>query len=173
SPFRILFSIFSIYAAFFFYSGMNGKGLGEWDAFLPPPETVKVSQPNLKSDEPVWLSSREAAFREAEKKGKTVFIDFTGYSCTNCRWMEQNVFTLPEVKSLFSEFVLLRLYTDGDGPEYDSNQEYQEKTFGTIALPLYVGLTKDGKVIESLAGMTREKNDFIVFLKKIRDASGK
>nr|HNI28218.1 cytochrome c biogenesis protein CcdA [Leptospiraceae bacterium] len=37
SPFRILFSIFSIYAAFFFYSGMNGKGLGEWDAFLPPP----------------------------------------------------------------------------------------------------------------------------------------
>ncbi|HNF26540.1 MAG TPA: cytochrome c biogenesis protein CcdA [Leptospiraceae bacterium] len=173
SPFRILFSIFSIYAAFFFYSGMNGKGLGEWDAFLPPPETVKVSQPNLKSDEPVWLSSREAAFREAEKKGKTVFIDFTGYSCTNCRWMEQNVFTLPEVKSLFSEFVLLRLYTDGDGPENDSNQEYQEKTFGTIALPLYVGLTKDGKVIESLAGMTREKNDFIVFLKKIRDASGK
>ena len=28
-----------------------------------------------------------------------MLVDFTGYTCTNCRWMEANMFVLPEVKA--------------------------------------------------------------------------
>jgi len=64
-------------------------------------------------------------------------IDFTGYTCTNCREMEANVFTRPEVAERFERnFVLLRLYTDGieRGQEF---QRFQIKLTGTVALPTY------------------------------------
>ena len=67
-----------------------------------------------------------------------MFIDFTGFACTNCRWMEANVFSLPEVKALLDNFVNVRLYTDGQGAQYDANRKLQEGRFGTVALPLYV-----------------------------------
>ena len=63
----------------------------------------------------VWLDSLELAKAEANKTGKKIFVDFTGYTCTNCRWMEQNIFPDSEVKELLSRYILVRLYTDGEG----------------------------------------------------------
>src|SRR3546814_8295410 len=42
-----------------------------------------------------------------------LFIDFTGHGCTNCREMEANVWSHPEVlERLKNNFVVMALYVD-------------------------------------------------------------
>ena len=49
----------------------------------------------------------------AKKVKKPVMIDFTGYACVNCRKMEQNVWTNPEILEILkNEVVLISLYVD-------------------------------------------------------------
>ena len=47
----------------------------------------------------VHLSCADALnkVREARDRGQRILIDFTGYTCTNCRWMEANMFPRPDV----------------------------------------------------------------------------
>ncbi|HXQ77042.1 MAG TPA: thioredoxin family protein, partial [Gemmatimonadaceae bacterium] len=101
---------------------------------------------------------------------KLVFVDFTGYTCTNCRWMEANIFSRPDVGAQLDQFVLARLYTDGDGDIYERQQQFQETTFGTVALPLYAVVDGEGKVRGTFTGLTRDPAEFIGFLR--RSASG-
>jgi thiol:disulfide interchange protein DsbD len=95
-----------------------------------------------------------------------MFVDFTGYTCTNCRWMEANIFNRPDVAAQLGQFVLARLYTDGEGEIYERQQAFQEKTFGTVALPLYAIVDADGKVRSTFSGLTRDPAEFIAFLRR-------
>ena len=95
-----------------------------------------------------------------------MFIDFTGYTCTNCRWMEANIFTRPDVKAALGQFVLSRLFTDGDGDMYERQQAFQESQFKTVALPLYAIVDADGHTVTSLPGLTRDPATFVAFLEK-------
>ncbi|KXK42286.1 MAG: cytochrome C biogenesis protein transmembrane region [Bacteroidetes bacterium OLB11] len=55
----------------------------------------------------------EDAMKEAEKQNKPLMIDFTGWACVNCRKMEENVWTNPEVNKLLSDhFIIASLYVD-------------------------------------------------------------
>ena len=95
----------------------------------------EFSAVNLK-EEPEWIDNDlEKAIAQAKAENKRVFIDFTGYTCTNCRWMEANVFTKKDVEAEMEKFVLAKLFTDGEGELYERQQQYQEKTFQTVALP--------------------------------------
>ena len=96
---------------------------------------------------------------------KPVFIDFTGYTCTNCRWMETNIFEEPEVKKLFKNFVLAKLFTDG-GPKAREYQKMEVERFGTAALPFYVILSPENKELARFPGMDPDVSNFIAFLKK-------
>jgi len=93
-----------------------------------------------------------------------VFIDFTGYSCTNCRLMEKNIFPRSEIHSAMSDFVRVKLYTD-DREKGASRQEYQAKTFGTVTLPFYATLRADGSTIAT-AEYTTDATLFAAFLAK-------
>ena len=110
-----------------------------------------------------WYKDLNQAFEASIESGKPIFVDFTGYTCTNCRWMEVNVFIKPEVKERFEKMTLVQLYTDG-GPNHKENQIYEIERFGTAALPYYVILSPDDEVISTFPGMTRNINDFIDFL---------
>ena len=59
--------------------------------------------------------------------------------------MEANVFTKKDVEAEMSKFVLARLYTDGEGEVYERQQQFQEKTFQTVALPFYAILERGRK----------------------------
>ena len=49
----------------------------------------------------------------AKASGKPLMIDFTGWACVNCRKMEEQVWSTPEVFQLLSqEYVLVSLYVD-------------------------------------------------------------
>jgi thiol:disulfide interchange protein len=137
--------------------------LGELNAYLPPTGYGKWTP--LAGEKILhWHKDLESAKKEAQQTGKPIFLDFTGYTCVNCRWMEENIFTKPEVQSSLLRFVLVQLYTDGDGEVYDKNQEYQEKKFGTIGLPLYITMDVTENPKGRLEGMTRDVNKFLDFL---------
>jgi thiol:disulfide interchange protein len=148
-------------------SGIGGRQLTQVEAFLPPPLSTTLASST--GEAPVWiLNDYSAARTDARASGKLVFVDFTGYTCTNCRWMEANIFTRPDVSAELGRFVLSRLYTDGEGDIYEQQQAFQEKTFGTVALPLYAVVDADGKVRATFSGLTRNPADFIAFLRRAR-----
>jgi thiol:disulfide interchange protein DsbD len=144
-------------------TGLVGRSLGELESFLPPRASQRDSYVmNLN-----WhVNDLPGAIALAKQSSKPVFIDFTGYTCTNCRWMEANVFARTEVKAELNRFALARLFTDGEGPMYENQQAYQEKTFNTVALPLYAVLAPDGHTIATLPGLTRDPAVFLAFLEK-------
>ena len=74
------------------------------------------------------------------------------------------MFTRPEIKVAMNQFVLARLYTDGDGEMYERQQMFQQRQFGTIALPLYAIVDADGHTVKTFAGLTRSPNAFLAFL---------
>lgn len=155
-------------------SGARGNSLGELEAFLPP-EDIADSTPiatapgAAHADQRLgWiLNDHRAALARARATGRLVLIDFTGYTCTNCRWMEAKMFARPDVSAALGQFVLSRLYTDGDGEIYEKQQEFQERVFGTVALPLYAIVDTSGRTVRTFAGLTRSPAEFLAFLRAV------
>ncbi len=172
--FRLFSAMFFLAVSFYLLRGLMGFPLGELDAFLPPRDYGEVSAAGLdpagnrtvQSGEEKWLTNYAAALEVARQERRPVFIDFTGYTCTNCRWMESNVFPLPEVQELFGRYVLVRLYTDGPDREHEENLNFERDRFGTIALPFYAVVSPDDQVIATFPGLTRNSGQFVSFLKK-------
>ena len=149
-------------------SGMNGRPLPQIEAFLPPAVQTAAAASSANHAATWMLNDYVGALNVARSTGRPVFVDFTGYTCTNCRWMEANIFSRPDVGAELGNFVLSRLYTDGDGEMYEKQQAFQEATFGTVALPLYAVIGADGKVRATFSGLTRNPAEFIAFLQRAR-----
>jgi thiol:disulfide interchange protein len=154
-------------------AGLSGRSLGELESFLPPASTPAMQSAQGNGGGvtvPVALDWRvndyAGALRDAQQRGKRVFIDFTGYTCTNCRWMEGNMFSRPDVKAALSRYVLSRLFTDGEGQVYEQQQAFQQSQFNTVALPLYAVVDANGHTVTSLAGLTRDPTTFLAFLER-------
>ncbi len=163
---RMLWAIFFLALGFFLFTGLIGGSLGELDAFLPPRTSggFTLTGSGMRGQEITWNTSLDAALEQARLQQKLIFVDFTGYTCTNCRWMEANIFPLPAVQAQLEKFVRLQLYTDGAGKQYEDNQRYQKEQFGTVALPLYAILDVQGKKLATFPGMTRRPEEFLRFL---------
>jgi len=146
---------------------LRGATLGEVEAFLPPDESgAGIGSADGRSVELAWIiNDHRRALDEAAKSGKLVFIDFTGYTCTNCRWMESNMFDKPAVAASLSQYVLSRMYTDGEGEIYERQQKFQEDRFGTVALPLYAIVDSRGQTVRTFSGLTRSSREFLSFLR--------
>jgi thiol:disulfide interchange protein DsbD len=166
--FRVMSAILSLSISFYLLTGLFGAKLGELESFLPPDlEGASSRVFGTKSEELSWITNDyEAALTKAKAENKRVFVDFTGYTCTNCRWMEANVFPKREVEAEMGKFVLARLYTDGVGEIYEKQQQFQEQIFKTVALPYYAIIDADGKTIATFPGLTRNVPEFVDFLRK-------
>jgi len=167
---KLLIAIPILTFAFYLIPGLLGSSLGVWDAWLPPKQATDVSlvsgfSSSVLNDgsEEGWSSTVEEATDAAIQSGKYIFIDFTGYTCTNCRAMEANVFPNAEVKKRFDQFELVKLYTD-DGAAGPENQLYQFKLTGSVALPTYAIIDANtGNLIAKKTGYI-DKDDFVNFL---------
>ncbi|HLA14223.1 MAG TPA: cytochrome c biogenesis protein CcdA [Gemmatimonadaceae bacterium] len=164
--------VLALSTAAWLMSGRNGRPLPQLEAFLPPVAAASVPTPGTLSPAGnSWIiNDHPAALAAGRATGKLIFLDFTGYTCTNCRWMEANVFTHAGVAAELEQFVLSRLYTDGEGPVYEQQQAFQEEKFGTVALPLYAVVDPDGRVRGTFTGLTRDPAQFIAFLRRARTA---
>lgn len=65
----------------------------------------------------------------AKKENKPLMVDFTGWSCVNCRKMEDQVWSDPEVlRRIANDYVLVSLYVDDKEALPDSEQYVSAKT---------------------------------------------
>jgi thiol:disulfide interchange protein DsbD len=150
--------------------GLFGASLGNVEAFIPVQAKTTALLGGGGEPAPVWMKNQyKEALARARAENKLVFINFTGYACTNCHWMKANMFPKPEITSLLKDFVLVDLYTDGTDAESEQNQTLEEKRFGTVAIPYYAIVDPDERVIATFPGLTRNVADFTSFL-KTRDA---
>ena len=141
-------------------TGIAGRRLGELEPFLPPAPGGVAN-----ADELSWMvDDYDGALARAKVENKLVLIDFTGYTCTNCRWMEANLFPRAEIERELERFVRVRLFTDGQNESNARQQKLQEEKFRTVALPLYAIVDADGKTLGQFLGMTRNSEEFIAFL---------
>ena len=150
-------------------TGLVGKPLGELEAFLPPPpDSLRsgVATAEASNELPWIMNDYNQALAVAKRQGKRVFVDYTGYTCTNCRWMEVNMFPRDDVRRQMSKFVLVRLYTDGEGEVFQKQQKLQQEKYKTVALPYYAIENADGSPVTSFPGLTRDPAQFVAFLLK-------
>jgi thiol:disulfide interchange protein DsbD len=148
-------------------TGLFGTRLGELEAFLPPATggTAQRGAGTLEGELAWIVNDYEQALATASREQRLVLIDFTGYTCTNCRWMEANMFPKTEVREELERFVRVKLYTDGEGEQYEKHQQFQAATFGTVALPLYAVMSPEGRPLATFPGLTRNPQEFIAFLR--------
>ena len=161
---RTLF-IFTLFFSIYLSTGLfsnkiftgNSKMLkitsGLVESYLPPPKASSL-----------WIENLDLAYELAKDSNKPIFLDFTGYTCTNCRWMEINIFEDPEVVKLFSEFILVKLYTDGREKKHKEYRELEINRFNTVALPFYAVLSPDDTLIDTFHGYDTNINKFKDFL---------
>jgi thiol:disulfide interchange protein len=146
--------------------GMFGATLGPLEAFVPPsrgPALAGAAAGNGESQ--IWLKNQyKESLARAKRENKLVLVTFTGYACTNCHWMKANMFPRPEIASAVKDMILVELYTDGADEASRENQEFQEKTFKTVAIPYYALIDGDGNVLASFPGLTRDPKEFLAFL---------
>jgi thiol:disulfide interchange protein DsbD len=159
------------------------------DSFLLP-------EPSENTGDLAWSGNLPQAIEEArayrKRTGQTklVFVDFTGETCTNCKFNENSVFSRSNIQTLFHPYSLVQMFTDKVPDKYYSadlrssftntdrqqedartNLEFQNEVFQNQQLPLYVILEPlpDGtiRVVDRYEeGKINNVEAFAQFLKK-------
>lgn len=126
----------------------------------------------------------ERGMAEAKETGKPLLVDFTGWSCVNCRKMEDMVWSDPRIWELINDkYVLVSLYVDdrSELPEdfkksrYTTNEvrtvgklwgDLQTEWFNINAQPYYVLMGHDYKPLVKPVGYTPQVSDYEKYLKR-------
>jgi len=184
---RILISIFILLFCLYLSTGLYNPLIYESnstvtkkissfiESYLPPKiqedtaylDFLKKYRDEKSSKNLFWIENLSHAMkiaREEEKGKKLIFLDFTGYACTNCRQMEKYVFVDDRVKNLFKEMILTKLYVDGSEKKNKEYKKLKENTYGSMALPFYVIVDANKNVISTYHGFDLDIDKFINFL---------
>ncbi len=149
SVFRLGFVIAVFSFVFYLIPGLIGAPLKFLSGFIPPMSThdfnilqkENESIPNNAkySDvlhAPLGINAYfdyEEGMAVAEQLGKPVLLDFTGLGCTNCRKIEDNIWTDPEVlKVLKEDYVVISLYVDERTIKLPESEQYTSKFDGRL-----------------------------------------
>jgi thiol:disulfide interchange protein DsbD len=168
--FAFLVFLFSIYLI----PGLGKNQTGQLTLLsgFPPPVFYSVYPSD--SECPLGLNcfkDFEEGRAYAQANNKPILLDFTGWACVNCRKMEENVWSEPEIFRLLNEeYVIISLYVDDREilPEIDQfNFQYpngrikiiktigekwatfQSINFGSASQPFYLLLSSDGTLLNS------------------------
>lgn len=192
---RIIFAIIAIAFTFYLIPGLWGAPLRLISGF-PPPEFYKEwEQPKASTEQGKGGEScphnlncyhdYEAGMAYAKSIGKPVMIDFTGWSCVNCRKMEDNVWSQAKVlKHLSEDYVVISLYVD-DKTELPATEQYISKFSGKKirttgnkwsdmeaavlnknVQPYYVLLDNEGKMLAEPRSYTPNVDEYTKFLEE-------
>lgn len=139
---RLLLSMSSFALALYLFTGLWGAPLKFFSGLLPPvhdemgvrvlggqQQLSRTACPYPTNRRYVELLSKytppdfcafydlDEARAYAAQIGKPLLIDFTGHTCTNCRQVENTVWSHPTIKSLMQQhFVLVSLFVDDHTP---------------------------------------------------------
>ncbi len=181
---RFLVALLSFSFALYLTPGIWGAPLKLVSGF-PPPEFYKEwkTSANECPHDLNCFHDYEEGMRYAKAQGKPVMIDFTGWSCVNCRKMEDNVWSDSKVLNRLSEkYVLISLYVDDKEPLPLEQQtvssttgkkiktignkwsDLQASVYKTNSQPYYVLLDHKGKILAKPHGYTPDIKTYVAFL---------
>lgn len=202
---RLFFAIAVLSFTVYMVPGMWGAPLKALSAWLPPSPTqdFNLHQVDFRSGTPQASSGivkkygdvfhaphgidafydYDQALEYARQVDKPVLLDFTGWSCVNCRKMEESVWPDPQVlRRLKEDYILVSLYVD-DRTELDPEEQYissfsgkkirrvgqkwsdlQASRFGTNAQPHYVVVDGDGNQLVPAQAYNEDIQNYINFL---------
>ena len=183
SPVRVGFAIPVILFVVYLIPGLTGAPLKLLSGF-PPPGFYSLRKTEGKCPHGInCFKDLKEGMAYARLVKKPVLVDFTGWSCVNCRKMEEHVWIEPDVlKYLKDDYVLISLYVDDKTPLPQSEQKvvactnkklktignkwsaYQTCTFKTNSQPYYVLLTPGEEMLNEPVGYTPDKKQYIRFL---------
>ncbi|WP_299012094.1 thioredoxin family protein [uncultured Polaribacter sp.] len=188
---RISFGI--LVSAFVIYLIPGTFKTPSWNLSLlsgfPPPQFYSIYE--QESECPLGLDCYkdfDAGFAKAKEVNKPILLDFTGWACVNCRKMEENVWSDPEIYQLLkNKFVLISLYVDDYEKELpvaaqfnfkkangslkkiktygDKWSTFQVINFKNASQPYYVVFNADLKVLNTPQQYT-DKNTYLNWLKE-------
>jgi len=181
---RLMFAMIVLSFTFYLLPGIWGAPLKLISGF-PPPEFYKEWVEPKSSNCPhdlLCFKDYEEGMRYAKQQGKPVMLDYTGWSCVNCRKMEDNVWSDPKVlKRLAENYVIISLYVDDKTP-LPANEQYvsssgkkirttgnkwsdmQRTFYETNSQPYYVLLDNNGKILAQPRGYTPDIDTYVKFL---------
>ena len=202
---RLVMAIFTFAFVVYLLPGMWGAPLRSLSGYLPPLSTMdfrtggNIEEGGKLCEKPQFADKLhlphglngyfdyEEGMCCAKDLGKPVFIDFTGHGCVNCRALENNVWSDPEILDLLkNEFVIISLYIDEhtldiqkpytslfDGETKiqtigQKNADIQKVWFNKNAQPYYVTLGVNEELLNFPIGydVAEDKAGFLKFLKK-------
>ena len=155
---------------------------------FPPPLCYSVYQHPIHCErtfEP--LRDYEKALEQSKREKKPLLIDFTGWACVNCRRMEENVWTDPEVLDLMkNRFVVVSLYVDERSVLPAAKQQvittksgarksivtvgdqwsaFQSENFNAVAQPQYAILGGNEEALTKTKSYTPNPKEFAEWLR--------
>ena len=162
---------------------LNNSNVALVGAFIPP-DFYSISSINEEQC-PLGLDCYkdfDEGMAESKRLNKPVLLDFTGWSCVNCRKMENDVWRQKKVYDLLqNEVVLISLYVD-DRAELSEEEQfvvsYREKhqkeittigdkwsafqvlNFGYLSQPFYVLISPDYQILNSPIQYTDSESYF-------------
>ncbi len=165
---------------------------------FPPPLSYSIyGKTNVhgKGLEPNVINDYEKALQMAKAQNKPLLIDFTGWACVNCRKMEENVWTQPEVYNYIKDnFILVSLYVDdreklpleqrftytsADGKQKqlitvgDKWATFQSENFNQVTQPLYAIMDTSERLLNHPVGYTPDAGKYLAWLKCGKETFGK
>lgn len=170
---RLLLGMVTLLFSGFLINGMFAKEntLKILSGF-PPPEFYSLRAQD--SDCPLGLECYkdfETGVAAARSQEKPILLDFTGWACVNCRKMEENVWSDPDVYPLLrDEFIVISLYVDdrkalADADQFDFQYPdgrvkrintvgkkwatFQAINFNTASQPFYIQMTPEGTLLNA------------------------
>ena len=178
---RFFLALASLAFAVYMIPGLWGAPLKAVSAFAPPLHTQDFNL--YKNEVRAQFDDYDLGMEYAQRVGKPVMLDFTGYGCVNCRKMELAVWTDPTVGSLMNDdYVLITLYVDNktklpepvkvveNGKERtlrtlgDKWSYLQRVKFGANAQPFYVLIDNDGKPLNKSYAYDEDVEKYVEFL---------
>jgi thiol:disulfide interchange protein DsbD len=131
----------------------------------------------------------DEALAASKKLHKPVMLDFTGINCVNCRKMEAQVWSKPEVAKILKEdFIVASLYCDMNRIELPMKEQYfskdlnsqvvtlgnknadlQASKFGSNSQPFYFYVDENGtKLIEGGYSYDPDVQKFVKHLETVK-----
>lgn len=192
--FIAMFFAFAVYLAPGLFNTKYG-GLRLLSGF-PPPLSYSFYKHHVLLDERVdpIKNDYQKALALAKAENKPLLIDFTGWACTNCRRMEENVWVNEKVQTLMNQYVVVSLYVDQrtnlpsterityrdvDSTETavttvgDKWTAFQKLNFNSVSQPQYAIISPNEVALTKTKGYTHSPEEFANWLKCGMDAMKK
>ncbi len=177
---RILFTTLILSFTIYLIPGMWGAPLKLLAGLAPPMHYTEGAMEEGHCPMGLECSNDYGeGMQRAAEEGKPLFIDFTGYGCTNCRLMEENVWTKSgNLALLETEFQVVSLYCDDKTAIPDGEQmispvtgelmatygrqwsDFQSYYFGQQSQPLYILLDHKGRLLGDSYGYDPDPEKF-------------